>query len=487
VGLNLQLNYLREIDCIVRANDTPSPLLHAVRPDQLEIWLASLPSLQARHLNAAGFSGKAGEIGLMPNLSGSSALGLDGAVLGLGDATGPHVYGNLARSLPSTTPWRISPLFEDVADLVFGFCLGAYRFDALQAKSAGPRPQICLSEAQFSDQAVIGALRAARAVWLVRDLINTPANHLGPSDLVEVAAKVAASTGAHVNVITHPSLAEMYPAVHAVGCGSSRPPAVLVARWQSASADGEMPLISICGKGICFDTGGYDLKPAAGMLRMKKDMGGAAVALGLAHMLAEAKLPCRIELRLACAENMISGHALRPLDVLNTRQGLTVEVGNTDAEGRLVLADLLADACSAKPDMLLNFATLTGAARVALGPDLPALFCNDDALAAMFMESGKIEHDDVWRLPLWQGYNNWLESDTADLNNVSEKPFAGAIIAALFLQRFVSAGIRWAHFDLYGWNDAARPGRPAGGEAQGLMMAFTAVSRWVTGVDRPSA
>ncbi len=463
-------------------------MLHAVRPGQLENWRAGLHPNHGQFLLSAGFSAKAGEIVILPQSPESDAAGPGGAVLGLGDDTGPHIHGALPRALPPATCWRISPDVEDIYGFIFGFCLGAYRFDALKTGSVAKlAPQLCVSRAQIADPSVVRALRAVRAVWLVRDLINTPANRLGPLDLAEVAAEIAARTGAHADVITHTSLAENYPCVHAVGCASSRLPAVLVARWDFTSADCAAPLISICGKGICFDTGGYDLKQPAGMLRMKKDMGGAAVALGLAHLLAEARLPCRIELRLACAENMISGCAIRPLDVLNTRQGLTVEVGNTDAEGRLVLADLLADACAAKPDILLDFATLTGAARVALGPDLPAMFCNDDVLANIFTESGKMEHDHVWRLPLWQGYNNWLESDTADLNNVSEKPHAGAIIAALFLQRFVLSQIRWAHFDIYGWNDVARPGRPVGGEAQGLMMAYGAVSRLVQGWNRPAA
>jgi leucyl aminopeptidase len=480
----VRLNYLRELDCIATSGAPDLPPLHALRPDQLEAWRDALPPAQKDYLSAVGFSAKAGEVAVLPQVDGCPP---GGAVLGLGGETGPHIYGALARLLPPSTMWRLAPDSNDVAGFIYGFCLGAYRFDALKTTGPAPGARLGLTQAQHDDPAVRRSLHAARAVWLVRDLINTPANLLGPLDLAAAAAAVVTGVGAHADVITNASLAETYPAVHAVGCGSARPPAVLVARWPANDAEAVAPLISICGKGICFDTGGYDLKPAAGMLRMKKDMGGAAVALGLFYLLAEARLPCRIELRLACAENMISGNSFRPLDVVNTRSGLTVEVGNTDAEGRLVLADLLAEASLSQPDVLLDFATLTGAARVALGPDLPAMFCNDDALAAMFLESGKVEHDHVWRLPLWQGYNIWLESDTADLNNVSEKSYAGAIIAALFLQRFVSTGIRWAHFDLYGWNDAARPGRPAGGEAQAMMTAFEAISRLVQGRNRHDA
>ena len=254
---------------------------------------------------------------------------------------------------------------------------------------------------------------------------------------------------------------------------------VAALEWRGSAAGDDAPLVSLCGKGVVFDTGGLDLKPSAGMLRMKKDMGGAAITLALAQLVMAADLPLRLELRLGCVENSISGSAMRPLDVLATRKGLTVEVGNTDAEGRLVLCDLLAEACERRPDWLLDMATLTGAARVATGPDLPALFCNDDAMAERLLRAGEACHDPLWRLPLWPGYDGWLSSQVADLGNVSSKPFAGAITAALFLQRFVSRGTRWAHLDVYAWNDSARPGRPEGGEAQSLRAAFAAISSFV--------
>jgi leucyl aminopeptidase len=230
--------------------------------------------------------------------------------------------------------------------------------------------------------------------------------------------------------------------------------------------------VSLCGKGVCFDTGGYDLKPSAGMLRMKKDMGGAAVALGITRLVMEADLPIRLVTRLGCVENSVSGNAMRPSDVIRTRSGMTVEVGNTDAEGRLVLCDLLADACTEQPEILFDFATLTGAARVALGPDLPALFCNDDDWASAIANAGMAVFDPLWRLPLWTGYDDWLKSPVADLNNISSKPFAGAIVAALFLKRFVAQGITHAHIDLYAWNDQTRPGRPEGGEGQTVRAVF---------------
>ena len=238
------------------------------------------------------------------------------------------------------------------------------------------------------------------------------------------------------------ALADAYPTVAAVGRGSSRPAHVTILRWSGSTAHADAPLISLCGKGVCFDTGGYDIKPSSGMLRMKKDMGGAATVLGLARMIMEADLPVRLAVRVGCVENSISGTAMRPLDVIRTRKGLTVEVGNTDAEGRLVLCDLLAEACDESPMLLIDCATLTGAARVALGPDLPAMFCNDDAWAEMFLRNGNKQHDPLWRLPLWAPYDRWLDSPVGDLNNVSSKPHAGAITAALFLQRFVTPGSR---------------------------------------------
>ena len=273
------------------------------------------------------------------------------------------------------------------------------------------------------------------------------------------------------------ALAAEYPAVAAVGRGSARAPAVAGFAWTGSAAGPEAPLVALCGKGVCFDSGGYDLKPSAAMLRMKKDMGGAALMLALARMVMEADLPLRLHVRIGCVENMVSADAMRPLDVLRTRRGLTVEVGNTDAEGRLVLCDLLAEMSDLHPALLVDAATLTGAARVALGPDLPALFAphdpGGDAAAAALLAAGAAEHDPLWRLPLWAGYDAWLASPVADLNNVSSKPMAGAVTAALFLQRFLAAGTPWLHLDTYAWNDAPRPGRPEGGEALGLRALFT--------------
>ncbi len=447
----------RVLDCFAEAGGAAGPGLpiHGAGPgDTFDAYPA-----------ACGFTGAAGQVVLLPG-----PAGLAGALLGLGEAPDPYVFAALPAVLPAGI-WHLSGGIADSADAVLGWALGAYRYDTLKQPRTRPSPKLILPAGMAR------TLSTSRAVWLARDLINTPANLLGPADLAEQAALALHARGAHVNVITGEDVASGFPALHAVGAGSQRGPRVLRATWCAPGAPADAPLVSICGKGVCFDTGGYDIKPPAGMLRMKKDMGGAAVALGLACMIIEAALPVRLELRLGCVENMISGMAMRPGDVLRTRAGLAVEVGNTDAEGRLVLCDLLSEACQSQPDLLLDFATLTGAARVALGPDLPAMFTNDDGLASLFSETGIAAHDPVWRLPLWNGYNSWLESGAGDLNNVSEKAHAGAIVAALFLQRFVSAGTRWAHFDVYGWNDTERPGRPAGGEAQAMRAVFEGVAR----------
>ncbi|MDP9096947.1 MAG: leucyl aminopeptidase family protein, partial [Pseudomonadota bacterium] len=255
------------------------------------------------------------------------------------------------------------------------------------------------------------------------------------------------------------------------------PPIVAAFTWRGSTAGPEAKHISLCGKGVCFDSGGYDLKPSAAMLRMKKDMGGAALMLGLASVIMERDLPLRLTVRIGCVENMVSGEAMRPLDVLRTRRGLTVEVGNTDAEGRLLLCDLMAEASDEQPDLMLDAATLTGAARVALGPDIPAIFTPDEELAALIAQCAAEVHDPVWRLPLHSGYDQWLSSPVADIGNVSLKPHSGAVIAALFLRRFVADGVSWLHIDTYAWNDSARAGRPEGGDAQSLRALLSVVTK----------
>jgi leucyl aminopeptidase len=419
-----------------------------------------------------GFAAAAQELALLPGPD-----GIAGAVLGLGEDRSAYAFGNLAFRLPAGMPWRLELAAPAQEAAVLGFCLGAYRFGGLKQPSERTAAQL-LRPAQCGN-----AEAEARAIWMVRDLINTPANLLGPVELAECVAALGRSHGAAVTIHEAAALEAGYPTVAAVGRASARPPRVACLHWTGSAAPADAPLLSLCGKGVCFDTGGYDLKPSAGMLRMKKDMGGGAMMLGLAALVMAADLPIRLALRVGCVENSVSGTAMRPLDVIRTRSGRTVEVGNTDAEGRLVLCDLLDDACAEAPALLIDAATLTGAARVALGPDLPALFCNDDDWAEHLLRAGKATHDPMWRLPLWAGYAAWLDSPIADMNNVSGKPHAGAIVAALFLQRFITAGVKWAHLDLYAWNDQTRPGRPEGGEAQTIRALFAAIRQRMAGLD----
>jgi leucyl aminopeptidase len=454
----------RPLDCLaLPVGDRTAAVrpVHLLRPAGLARFLADLPPARALFLEQSGFTAVAGELRLL-----AGEGGLAGAVLGLGEQPALHVVGALPGSLPERTIWRLDGAPAELtpaelADATLAFCLGAY---APVATKPGRRHAPLLEAGESAGE----ALELARAWWMVRDLINLPANRLGPLELAQAALAVAEAGGAAAEVIEGEALAARYPAVAAVGRGSVRAPCVVRFDWRGSAAGADAPLISLCGKGVCFDTGGYDLKPSAAMLRMKKDMGGAAIVLGVARLVMQADLPIRLAVRIGCVENAVTGDAMRPSDILRTRRGLSVEVGNTDAEGRLVLCDLLAEASDELPALLIDCATLTGAARVALGPDIPLMCCNDDAIATRFLAAGLAVHDSVWRLPLWPGYESWLNSTVADLSNVSGKPMAGAIIAGLFLQRFVKPGVPWVHFDLYAWNDQARPGRPEGGEAQAM-------------------
>ncbi len=424
--------------------------LHAVRPAGLESFLAALPTAQAVFLRGAEFTARPGELVLLPD-----AGGLAGAAFGLGEDRSPFPFGDLPFRLPQARAWQLAPGDYDADLAVLGWCLGAYRFRGFKPPKRAPA-RLALTEGHDA------ARTEAAAIWMARDLINTPANLLGPAELADAALALAARFDARPLRIEGAALAEAYPAVAAVGAGAARPPVVAGFDWRGSAADEASPLVALCGKGVCFDSGGYDIKPAEGMLRMKKDMGGAAAVLGIARVVMQSDLPVRLMVRIGCVENSISGAAMRPLDVIRTRRGLSVEIGNTDAEGRLVLADLLAEASDARPALLLDCATLTGAARAALGPDLPAMFATDAVLAQRLVEAAAAVHDPLWQLPLWDGYDTWLDSNVADLNNVSTRPLAGAIVAALFLRRFVAPGTKWLHFDVYAWNDAAAA-RTAGG------------------------
>ncbi len=446
----------RPLDCLV--TDADALPIHSVR----SVAALTLDPAQMAFVQAAGFTGMAGQLLLLPGGS-----GVAGAVLGLGEDRSLHAHGGLPMALPPGA-WRLLPGDFEMDGAVLGFCLGAYQYAFLSKPNRIPARLVADGAAQ--------ARSIAWATWLARDLVNTPANLLGPTDLADVTLSLAARFGGTAVRIEGERLEAEYPAVAAVGQGSARSPVVAILRWQGSGASEASPLISLCGKGVCFDSGGYDLKPSAGMLRMKKDMGGAALMLALAAVIMEQDLPVRLAVRIGCVENMVSGAALRPLDVIRTRRGLTVEIGNTDAEGRLVLCDLLADAADEHPAILLDAATLTGAARVALGPDLPALFAphtpEGDRVADAVLRAGVAHADALWRLPLWEAYTPWFSSGIADINNVASKPMAGAIVAALFLSRFVPAGVGWIHIDTYSWNDTARPGRPEGGEALGLRALF---------------
>ena len=439
------------------ASEPVSLPLHRVSASELLTFLATLPVASAAFLRASGFMAKPGDIALIP-----CADGLSGAVLGVGAQASPWHYGAAPWALPAGSRWHLAGDMADSKDAVLGWHLGAYRW--LRHKQPGRAP----AELIVPDGAEM-PLMIAEAICAARDLINAPAAELGPQQLAEAAAALASRHGGRAEIITGQALSEGFPCMAAVGAGSPRAPHLAVLHWAGA-ADG--PLVALCGKGVCFDTGGLDLKPSAAMLRMKKDMGGAAVMMAVAELVMRAKLPIRLLVLIGAVENAISGQAMRPMDVLQTRKGLRVEVGNTDAEGRLVLCDLLQFAAEEAPAMILDAATLTGAARVALGPDLPALFSNDDALAERLLRAGNNVQDPLWRLPLHDGYDGWLDSPFADLSNVSQKPMAGAVTAALFLRRFVPPDQRWAHLDVYAWNDATRPGRPEGGEAQAVRAIF---------------
>ncbi|WP_419899918.1 leucyl aminopeptidase family protein [Roseomonas sp. USHLN139] len=448
--------------------------LHLVAAADLPGFLRQRAADQAGFLEASGFTAKAGELRLLPGPG-----GLAGAVLGLGAAravgASPWPYGSLAFSLPEDSLWHLEETGREEA-VALGWCLGAYRFT--RYRSAARRPARLQLKGEQGR-----ALATARAAWRVRDLINTPAADLGPEELAAAVTAIGKTHQAEVEIVEGPALAEGFPAIAAVGAGSHRAPRVALLRW---GREGD-PLVALCGKGVVFDTGGLDLKSAEGMRRMKKDMGGAAILIGLAELIMTLDLPVRLLLAVGCVENSISDRAFRPSDVIRTRAGLAVEIGNTDAEGRLVLADLLRYAGEQEPAWMIDAATLTGAARQALGPDLPALFSNDDSMADSLLAAGLQVADPMWRMPLHDGYASWLDSSVADINNVAARPMAGAVVAALFLRKFVPEHIRWSHLDLYAWNDVARPGRPEGGEAQAMRALHVGLEKLISGDKGPAA
>jgi leucyl aminopeptidase len=434
-------------------------------------WLAGQSPAVASWVKAVGFTGEAGSTVFLPGPDGAVAHVLAG-VSAIDDL---WAFAGLPASLPAGS-YRIDTKIEGALDArtatraALGWALGSYRFTRYKKPTEkGFANLVWPAEADRGE-----VERAATATYLVRDLVNTPACDMGPAELAQAAQDLAAEFDAAVEVIVGQDLLDRdYPAIHAVGRASPRAPRLIDLRWGNPNHR----KVTIVGKGVCFDTGGLDLKPSSAMLIMKKDMGGAAHALALGRMIMMAGLPVRLRVLVPAVENVVSGDSFKPQDVLKTRKGLTVEVGNTDAEGRLILCDALAEADSEKPELLIDFATLTGAARVALGPDLPALMCNDDALANDLTEAGTAVDDPMWRLPLWAPYRKGLDSKVADINNVTTNGFAGAITAGLFLQEFVSKGTPWAHLDTYAWNGSARPGRPEGGEALGLRAAYAVIAK----------
>src|ERR1700730_1173635 len=442
----------------------------ALSKNQLPAWLDKAAEHERNWLTSIGFTADAGKHALVPGEAGNLAR----VLVGVGDVA--DVGGTMwaLAGLPEGLPegsYRLKtvPDGADPTRLALGWALATYAFTRYHAKS---RSAAALVWPDGTDRCRVEPL--ARAAFLARDLANTPAGDLGPEELAAEAVRVAKAAGARHRVIVGDDLlTENYPTIHAVGRASTRPPRLVDIVWGDPAA----PKVTLVGKGVCFDSGGLDLKTASGMRLMKKDMAGAAIVLGLAQAIMDAGLPVRLRVLLPCVENAVSGNAMRPLDIVRTRKGLTVEIGNTDAEGRLILCDALAEASTEKPELLVDMATLTGAARVALGPELAALFCNDEELAQGLLEGAEAEGDPMWRMPLWRPYRKMIDSKIADINNVSESPHAGAVIAALYLQEFVDPQIPWAHLDVMAWNPQSRPRRPEGAEATALRALYAYIAQ----------
>jgi leucyl aminopeptidase len=422
-----------------------------------EAICADLPAQARQFALANGFAAKPGACFTLPAADGQIAQ----IMFGLEDATARYIDPFRPGLLPGLLPpgvYRFANAPHDMRLAVLAFALGSYRFSRYRKADA---PGVRLVPPDGIDATDI--TRMAEAAYLARDLINTPSNDMGPEELALTAQELAKRFGASFNCIVGEELTRQnFPLIHAVGMASPRAPRLIDLSW----GDPAHPKVTLVGKGVCFDTGGLDLKPSAGMLIMKKDMGGAANVLALAQMVMDAKLKIRLRVLVPAVENAVAGNAFRPLDIFPSRKGFSVEIGNTDAEGRLVLADALALACEEKPDLLIDLGTLTGAARVALGPDLPPFYTNDETLALDLTACAKQENDPLWRLPLWPPYDAWLDSKVANLNNAPSGTFAGSITCALFLQRFVEDTTRWLHVDIYGWTPTAKPARPEGGECQ---------------------
>jgi len=448
--------------------------IRLVNKEGFDAFAATLSGAQRAALAAQKFTGGGYQVAIVPEGESWFAVG------GVADpqALSSWCMAKLAEALPAGTYRRVDgEAGPESRRALHGWQLAQYRFTRYRDDPEAEGPRILLTK---DVAAIAPALAEARAVMLVRDLVNTPAEDMGPAALEQAAERLAREHGASLNVTRGEALEAEYPMVHAVGRAAARhhAPRMLHLVWGEESA----PVLAVVGKGVCFDSGGLDIKPASGMLLMKKDMGGAAHALALAGLVMGAGLKVRLHCLVPAVENAISGNAFRPGDVLASRKGLNVEIGNTDAEGRLILADALTRASEENPALILDFATLTGAARVALGPDLPALFARRDETAEALLAAGREQDDECWRLPLHGAYAEWLKSDIADLGNAHGTAFAGASVAALFLDRFVGEDgegqkLDWAHFDTFAWRPNAKPGRPKGGEALGLRAAWHMIRR----------
>lgn len=430
--------------------------IHLVNKDGFADWVKSLSAGQRAALEAQKFDGGGYQVGIVPDGDGWFAVG----GVANPDELSSWCIAKLAEALPAGTYRRAK---GEPGPALHGWQTAQHHFERYKKPEKPVGPRILLTK---EVKRIEAAQAEARAVCLVRDLVNTPAEDMGPAALEEQCEKLAKAHGGKLSVVRGDALEQDYPMVHAVGRAAARhhAPRLMHLTWGKDSD----PVLAVVGKGVCFDSGGLDVKSSSGMLLMKKDMGGAAHAIALAGLIMGAKLPVRLHLLVPAVENAISGNSFRPGDVLNSRKGLTVEIGNTDAEGRLILGDALTRASEEKPELILDFATLTGAARVALGPDYPALMTRRDETAAELIAAGRSVDDEPWRLPLPEAYAEWLLSDIADTNNAHANSYAGASVAGLFLDKFVGEGIDWAHFDTFAWRPAAKPGRPKGGDAYGL-------------------
>ena len=453
----------------------PAHAIQLVDKACFEAWLTVQPAPRRSLLAAQRFDGKtAYQFAILPG-DGADRFDVVSTVKKVAELS-PWCLAKLAEALPEGT-YRLAGQEPGIA--AFGWLVGQHRFTRYKQPKDARGPRVLLT----TDPAAIEeTVRLAEATALVRDLVDTGPADMGPAELEGAARELAKQFGASVDVTAGDKLAKGYPMIAAVGGAATeaRAPRLIELHWGNSGH----PRLAIIGKGVCFDSGGLDIKPASGMRLMKKDMGGAAHALALAQLVIGSKLPVRLHLLLPAVENAVSGAAYRPGDVLTSRNGLTVEVDNTDAEGRLVLADAITRAAEDKPDLILDFATLTGAARVALGPDLPALFSNDEDLARNFEAAAMEVTDPLWRMPLWDAYDEMLKSEVADLSNAADSPLAGAVTAALFLRRFMPEGVPWAHLDTFAWQPAAKPGRPKGGEAMGLRAAFALLQARFDGAAR---